>query len=121
MKKSDLYQQLKKIVIITIVLCVHGLFCAYGEPIDITKIGLPEGAVARLGIGGMQNIAISPNGKQLAVASQIGVWLYDTQTGDAVDFLDGHETSVRSVAFSPDGIALASGGIDGSILIWEVP
>ena len=68
LKKLDLYQQLKKIVIITIVLCVHGLFCAFGEPVDITKIGLPEGAVVRLGIDGIQNIAISPNGKQLAIA-----------------------------------------------------
>ncbi len=117
MKKSDLYQQLKKIVVITIVLCVQGLFCAYGEPIDITKIGLPAGAVARLGIGGIENIAISPNGKQLAVGTQIGVWLYDAQTGDAISFLDGHENSVRSVAFSPDNLTLASGSVDGSILM----
>jgi len=37
-----------------------------------------------------------------------------------ISFLSGHEDSVWDVAFSPDGKFLASGGNDGSIIIWDV-
>ena len=35
-------------------------------------------------------------------------------------FLDGHNDSVLSVAFSPTGKTLASGGADGNIFLWDV-
>ncbi len=35
-------------------------------------------------------------------------------------FLNGHVAPVRSVAFSPDGLWLASGSRDGIILVWDV-
>src|SRR5260370_34286975 len=34
--------------------------------------------------------------------------------------LRGHKAAVASVAFSPDGKALASGSVDGTIKLWEV-
>jgi WD40 repeat protein len=34
--------------------------------------------------------------------------------------LRGHEETVRSVAFSPDGLLLASGDDDGKLMLWEV-
>ena len=34
--------------------------------------------------------------------------------------LKGHITPVRTLAFSPDGLALASGGVGGLMNIWSL-
>ena len=88
---------------------------------DYIKWNLPEGARARLGKGAITgNIAYSPDGNRLAVASSIGIWLYDTVTDQEVALLTGHRRSVYSVAFSPDGETLASGSSDDTIRLWDV-
>ena len=88
---------------------------------DFHQLNLPEGAKARLGKGRITgNIAYSPDGRLLAVASGIGVWLYDAGTGAEVKFLTGHTRKVTVVAFSPDGSLLASGSLDDTIRFWNV-
>ena len=44
---------------------------------------LPFGAKARLGInkGVISDVAFTPDRTQIAVASRIGIWLYDAATG----------------------------------------
>ena len=48
----------------------------------------------------------------LAVASKIGIWIYDVQTSEELVLLTGHIGEANRVAFSPDGHILASGGLD---------
>ena len=86
---------------------------------DHTQWGLPNGAKARLGKGRTLDIAHSPDGTQLAVASTIGIWLYDVHAGTAVTLLTRHTDWVLSVTFSPDGKTLASGSMDETIRLWQ--
>ena len=69
---------------------------------------LPEGAIARFGKGFAFDFEYSPDGTRLAVASTIGVWLYDTQTHEELHFLTGHTDYVTGVFFSPDSKTLVS-------------
>jgi len=90
---------------------------------DFTQSDLPEGAKARLGKGVISEIAYSPDGKHLAVASGTEIWLYDAQTGEELDLLTEHTDVVISIAFSPDGKTLMSGGSDGTVgtvHLWDV-
>ena len=89
-------------------------------PPDSLRWHLPEGAKARLGKGRINDIVYSPDNTLLAVASSIGVWLYDVQTGQELDLLTSHTNWVRTVTFSPDGKTLASGNSDSTICLWHV-
>jgi len=91
---------------------------------DSPQWHLPEGVIARLGKGTPMDIQYSPDGTQFAVATAIGVWLYDADTGEELDLLTVNETAeaisplvpkeipeVRALAYSPNGriLAIASG------------
>ena len=84
-----------------------------------TQIGLPENAIKRIGNGIFNHIAYSPDGKQLALATSIGIWLYDTDTYKPLSLLTGHTDYVWSVEYAADGKILASGSSDGTIRIWN--
>ena len=79
---------------------------------DYSRRNLPDGAIVRLGKGGVsyddRGIAFSPDGSRLAVATSIGIWLYDVETFDEIALLTGHTEEATAVAFSPNGRILAS-------------
>ena len=87
---------------------------------DWTKWKLPVGAKARLGKGAINEIAYSPDGTKLAVASAIGIWFYNPQTGEELDLFTGHTGQVYSIAFSPDGTTIISGSDDKTLGLWDV-
>ena len=87
---------------------------------DYAKWELPKEAKARLGKGGISAIQFSPDGAKLAIGSNIGVWLYNVETGKEISLFRG---MCQAIAFSPDGRFLASGGgkLRGQELqLWEI-
>ena len=84
-----------------------------------TRWCLPEGATARLGKGEITDIKFSPDGNRFAVATSIGIWLYDAQTGTELALWTGHQHKVTAIAFSPDGSILASGARGGEARLWH--
>ena len=82
---------------------------------------LPRTAAVRLGKGvlgeGDRAVALSADGRTLAVASAIGVWLYDAATARALALLPT-ASPAHSMAFSVAG-TLASGLYNGQVQLWE--
>ena len=95
------------------------LFLSNGYTQDWTRWSLPEGAKMRIGKGDIRSLKFSPDGNQLAVATRIGIWIYNMDTGAELALLIGHTAQVQRLAFSPNGKILASTGNDSTLRLWN--
>jgi WD40 repeat protein len=72
--------------------------------------------------GAQTSLAYSPDGRLLAGtgedSTQIDIW--DTQTLSPTARLTGHTGFVHSVAFSSNGLLIASASSDRTVRVWEV-
>ncbi len=103
----------------TILLTAVLISFSFGQ--DNTQVGLPEGAIARLGKGGINIMRFSPDGTHLAVGTDVGVWLYDLPDGKETALFTGHAGQVNALAFSSDGKHLASGGFNNPVIqFWDL-
>jgi WD40 repeat protein/uncharacterized caspase-like protein len=81
-------------------------------------------------LGPVRALAISPDGRRLAAAGGgIPITIWDVGSGRKLHTFSGHKETVgraqfeielKTLAFSPDGVWLASGSWDGVISLWEV-
>ena len=89
------------------------------EDTDVTTWELPEGAIGRLGQGVLLGVEYSRDGAYLAVATEIGFWIYDTARM-APRALWGTERGMFNVAtFSHNMRWIATGDQDGIVKIWD--
>ena len=65
-------------------------------------------------------IAISPDNKILATASDGAIHFYDIESGEKSASLHGHRGAVLDFTFSPNGQRLVSSGSDGTVRVWDV-
>ncbi|NUM48023.1 MAG: LysM peptidoglycan-binding domain-containing protein, partial [Anaerolineales bacterium] len=71
--------------------------------------------------GPIQHLAVSHDGKYLAVALNQGVWVWEMQ-GSTVQLIQKYRwNGVRLVAFSPDGTYLTAADQENTIAIWQFP
>lgn len=103
-------------------LLTTGLALAQGDSPPIT----PQTAgsvqpLAMLGNGEANDLALSPNGKLLAVATSVGVLYTETRAPEATQRLEGAPFYAMRIAMSPDGAQIAAGATDFALRIWDLP
>jgi WD40 repeat protein len=67
-----------------------------------------------------KRVAYSPDGKLLIASDRNFVKVYDPASGNLIKTLSGHQADVTAVAIGSDGKQIASGGLDGSAIVWDL-
>jgi len=70
--------------------------------------------------GNVTTIAVSPDGKRIAASYGRMLCLWDVETGHLLDSASLHTDAIASVAFSPDGTHLVTGGLDTTARLWTI-
>jgi WD40 repeat protein/tRNA A-37 threonylcarbamoyl transferase component Bud32 len=80
---------------------------------EVASLNVPSATVSA--------VALSRDGRLLAAGLGNDIQLWDLPTRAPLRGLRGHEQWVGALSFSPDGQALASGGLDRTARLWDVP
>jgi WD40 repeat protein len=67
-----------------------------------------------------KRVTYSPDGKLLIACDRNQVKIYDPESGFLIKTLTGREAYITSIAISADAKLIASGGLDGSTIIWDI-
>ncbi len=118
------------IIILVIVIVVTIWLFRYPSTPDLLDVNaaqlntpqwhLPKGVKARIGKGTVKDLAYSPDGTILAIASSIGTWLYDSNSGNELALLTKDGEGVNSIGFSHDGKTLAAACGNKLVRLWNV-
>lgn len=102
-------------------LLMAGLALAQGDSPPITpQTASSVQPLAMLGNGEANDLALSPNGKLLAVATSVGVLYTETRAPEATQRLEGAPFYAMRIAMRPDGTQIAAGSTDFALRIWNL-
>lgn len=97
--------------------------CLVIKNLDAQMVGhehLPDGAKERFGKGWIRDVEFSPDGKKFAVATTIGVWIYDSLTGAEENLLeDSLISGAETLSYAPFDSMLAVAHEDFTIRLWN--
>ncbi len=90
-------------------------------PTDPSVVDTPEAsptlipiATSSTTVPGIQGLSYSPDGRELAIACELGIWIYNVELNTEKTLLKG---GAHCIGFSPDGSILASGARE--IRLWD--
>ena len=87
------------------------------QVLDAVRSGVPGAGVRILAeVGGGTGLALSPDGRRLAIPTAAGVTLLDAKSGQE----QGRLAGAGAVAFHPDGRRLVVGRPDGGVMLWDI-
>jgi WD40 repeat protein len=80
---------------------------------ELRQLKVPESQI------GVANIALSPDGKQLAIADMAAITLVETETGKQIRRFATRSGAGNLLVYSPDGKRLASAALEGAVQVWD--
>jgi len=107
-----------------IVACLGMIGCSSAWAEDIVTQ-----PIRTFGLGTLEAVAYSPDGRHIATCGGVGAFLWDVETGKHIRTFMNLQSDLMgrplnafiwSVAFSPDGTRMLTGGEDGTGKLWDV-
>jgi len=90
------------------------------ESIRLWDVGTSEKKIVPTSTGPITTLALSPDGRTVAIARANKIVLLNTVTRETIQTLAGHGSEIKHLAFAADGRTLATASEDGTIQTWDL-
>jgi WD40 repeat protein len=90
------------------------------ESIRLWDFGTSDKKIVPVSLGPIATLAISADGRTLAIGRVNQIALISTTTRESIQTLAGHGSEIKHLAFAADGRTLATASDDGTIQTWDL-